>query len=104
MTGTPVTPAMRQLLEACADWPDVEQLARQRAKNFERKVDADRFASTVTADVLRGHYIDRRLGRTFFKEFSERWTATRGTLSNQLEITTGTISTRSFCRLSACEP
>jgi hypothetical protein len=31
---------------------------RQRAKNFERKVDADKFAATVTADVYRGDYID----------------------------------------------
>lgn len=50
---------------------------RQRAKNFERKVDAERFRATVTADVYRGEYVDPQLGRTTVAEFAERWTATR---------------------------
>ncbi len=58
---------------------------RQRARNFERKIDADRFAATVTADVLRGEYIDPRLGHTTFGEFAERWTATRGHLAQSTQ-------------------
>lgn len=54
---------------------------RQRAKNFERKIDAERYAATVTADVLRGEYIDPRLGRTSVGEFALRWRATRSHLA-----------------------
>lgn len=50
---------------------------RQRAKNFDRKVDADRFAATVSADVYRGDYVDPQLGRTTVGEFAARWTSTR---------------------------
>ena len=50
---------------------------RERSKNFDRKVDADRFAATVTADVYRGDYLDPQLGQTTVAEFAERWTATR---------------------------
>ena len=35
------------------------------------------FAAIVTADVIRGDYLDPQLGRTTFAVFAERWTATR---------------------------
>lgn len=50
---------------------------RERSKNFVRRVDADRFAAIVVADVTRGEYIDPRLGRSTVAEFAERWTDTR---------------------------
>jgi hypothetical protein len=50
---------------------------RQRAKNFERKVDANKFMATVTADVYRGTYVDPHLGRTTVAEFAGQWQATR---------------------------
>ena len=31
--------------------------SRERSRTFTRRVDADRFAATVTADVVRGDYI-----------------------------------------------
>lgn len=46
---------------------------RSRAKTFQRKADADRFASTVEADMLRGEWIDPRLGRLTFDEWWEHW-------------------------------
>ena len=53
----------------------------QRARNFERKLDAETFKDTVSRDVRQGEYIDPRLGRTAFREFAELWVATRAHLA-----------------------
>jgi integrase len=56
---------------------------RQRMKTFTKKADAERFKSTVEADVLRGAYLDPDAGRITFKKYAEEW------LSNQtFEATT----------------
>lgn len=47
----------------------------QRARLFDRKVDAERFASTTTADIARGLYVDPALGRLSFAEYAQRWRA-----------------------------
>jgi integrase len=49
---------------------------RQRSKTFKRKTDANRFTSTVQADILRGDWMDPRLARMTVREWSERWSAT----------------------------
>ena len=54
---------------------------RERSRNFKRKIDADRFLVTVSADVLRGDYIDARLGRATVAEMAERWCRTRSHLA-----------------------
>ncbi|HZD23268.1 MAG TPA: site-specific integrase [Acidimicrobiia bacterium] len=54
---------------------------RERSRTFERRVDADRFVATVTADIYRGEYVDPRLGRTRLSEFADQWIATRRHLS-----------------------
>jgi integrase len=46
---------------------------KQRSKSFKRKVDADRFAATISADIVRGSYIDPDAGRVRFEEYAERW-------------------------------
>jgi integrase len=51
---------------------------RERSKTFRRKADAERFAATVTADVVRGEYLDPTAGRVTFGVYAERWVATRG--------------------------
>ena len=48
---------------------------QQRRKSFGRKSDADRFASVVEADKLRGNFIDPDAGRVTFKGYAERWLA-----------------------------
>lgn len=54
---------------------------RQHAKTFVRKVDAQRFANTVEADLARGEYVDPATGKTTFGEYADRWQATRGDLA-----------------------
>ena len=54
---------------------------KERSRNFERKVDADRFASTVVADVARGDYLDPTLAKLTVSEFAKRWQSTRGHLA-----------------------
>ncbi len=45
----------------------------ERSKMFDRKQDAERFLANVTADVLRGAYVDPDAGRVTFGEFAEQW-------------------------------
>lgn len=47
----------------------------ERSKMFDRKQDAERFVATVSADVLRGSYVDPEGGRVTFSEFAEQWLA-----------------------------
>ncbi len=54
---------------------------RQRARNFERKVDATKFMATVTADVYRGEYVDPHAGRTPLKHYAVTWQEERSGLS-----------------------
>lgn len=48
---------------------------RARAKTFRRKVEADRFAAMVSADIVRGHYIDPDAGKVRFDDYAEQWLA-----------------------------
>jgi integrase len=54
---------------------------RERSKCFARKIDAERFLSTVESSKLRGDWIDPALGRTTLEEWAAIWLASvRGTL------------------------
>ncbi len=46
---------------------------RQRARNFDRKTDATRFAAAVETDKVRGDWMDPRLGKVTFGEWAEEW-------------------------------
>lgn len=58
----------------------VDPSGRERAKNFARKVDAERFIVTVEADKLRGDWVDPRLAKATFGEWTDRWRGTIGYL------------------------
>jgi integrase len=44
-----------------------------RYRTFKRKIDAERYLSTVEADKIRGNYIDPSLGRMRLREWAEQW-------------------------------
>ena len=50
---------------------------KERSQMFGRRVDAERFLSTVSADVLRGAYVDPSAGRVTFREFATSWLEAR---------------------------
>ena len=52
-----------------------DPFGKQRAKLFDRKADAERFAATTVVDVLRGTYVDPAAGRRTFGEYAARWQA-----------------------------
>ncbi len=54
-----------------ARWRDPN--GAQRARSFDRKLDADRFLATVTVDTLRGTYIDPSAGKETVSTYSARW-------------------------------
>ncbi len=49
---------------------------RQVKRSFQRKIDAQRFAATAEADVLRGEWIDPRKARETFGYWAAQWLAT----------------------------
>lgn len=51
----------------------LDPAGNERSKTFARKQDAERFLTTVAADVLRGAYVDPDAGRITFAEFGSRW-------------------------------
>jgi integrase len=46
---------------------------RERSKTFERKVDAERWLATATADLVRGAWTDPALGRMTFADWVKVW-------------------------------
>lgn len=50
---------------------------RERAKSFQRKVEAERWLAKVEVDKARGQWVDARLGRTTVRELAERTEAGR---------------------------
>jgi len=57
-----------------------------RAKNFPRRVDAERYLINIESDRLRGRYSDPRLARTRLADWIGEWQATRTNLSLQTRI------------------
>lgn len=55
-----------------ARWRDPD--GKERKKSFPRRVDADRFLTTIRADLLRGQYVDPQ-DRTTVAEFARRYAA-----------------------------
>lgn len=60
---------------------------RERSRSFDRKQDAERFLSTITADVLRGVYVDPDAGKVTFADFAERWLAAQTFSESSREAT-----------------
>lgn len=54
-----------------AMWRDHD--GRQRARNFDRKLEAERFLSTVEADLIRGAYVDPAAGKVTLLGYTETW-------------------------------
>lgn len=47
----------------------------QRAKHFERKIDAERFLTRVQEQLLDGSYVDPSAGQVSFGEYAASWQA-----------------------------
>jgi len=56
-----------------ARWRDPD--GKQRKRTFPRKVDADRFLTTVEHGMLTGSYVDPAAGKVTFREYAELWRA-----------------------------
>jgi integrase len=50
---------------------------KRRSKSYPRKLDADKFLATTTADQLRGDWIDPRSGRVTVREYGDEWLRNR---------------------------
>lgn len=67
-----------------ARWRD--PAGAQRAKNFFRRADAERYLVSLESDKMRGLYADPRLGRTRLADWLEEWQATRSNLSPATQL------------------
>ena len=47
---------------------------RERNKTFKKKVEADRFCAVVSADLVRGQYVDPDAGKIPFETYARKWT------------------------------
>jgi integrase len=59
---------------------------RQRARNFDRKTDATRFAAAVETDKVRGDWMDPRLGKVTFGEWADEWLGQLGHLKPKTRL------------------
>lgn len=59
----------------------------ERGKMFARKTDAERWLASVSADVLRGTYVDPDAGKVTFADFAERWLEAQTFTETTREIT-----------------
>lgn len=63
----------------------------EHARHFPRKVDAQQWLDTVTADLLTGRYVDPRAGRTTFEAFATKWLAAQTTDVSTREATASRV-------------
>lgn len=47
----------------------------EKARTFAKRADAEKFASTIETDILRGDYVDPRAGKVALNEWAEKWAA-----------------------------
>jgi integrase len=50
---------------------------KSRNKSFERRIDSERFMSSISVELHRGTYLDPRLGNMKFDELARQWIASR---------------------------
>lgn len=55
----------------------VDDHGRERSKSYDRKVDAQRFLDKLTADIVRGEYVDPDKGRETFESVAREWLKTK---------------------------
>lgn len=67
-----------------ARWRDPSGV--ERAKNFDRKTDAERYLIGLESDMLRGRYADPRLGRTRLVDWLAEWQPTRTNISASTRV------------------
>jgi hypothetical protein len=49
------------------------EAGKEHAKHFDRRVDGQRWLDAITASVVRGDYVDPKLGRTNFAAYVQTW-------------------------------
>ncbi len=52
-----------------------DDVDREHAKHFDRKVDAQQWLNEVTASLVTGTYVDPRAGSVTFERFYAQWSA-----------------------------
>lgn len=55
----------------------VDDAGKEHSKSFKRKPDAQNYVDTLTADVVRGDYIDPGKGKILFGTVAEQWFTTK---------------------------
>jgi integrase len=50
---------------------------KSRNRSFERRIDSERFMSSISVELHRGLYLDPRLGNMKFDELAKRWISSR---------------------------
>jgi hypothetical protein len=77
---------------------------KEKVKYFPTRAAADRFLASTKADMQRGDYVDRALGRTPLRQWADEWMATTAHLRLKTRSDTRAISGRTSFRSSAIQP
>jgi len=52
-----------------------DELGREHAKHFPRKLDAQRWLDEITTSIVTGQYVDPSAGKVSFQDYAEQWRA-----------------------------
>ncbi|MDP8927029.1 MAG: site-specific integrase [Actinomycetota bacterium] len=77
-------PDGRQLVTWRARYRDPS--GKEHAKTFARKVDAERYLTSVEADLLRGNWIDPDRGKTPLGDWAKRWLESKRSLKPKTRL------------------
>lgn len=50
-----------------------DELGREHAKHFPRKLDAQRWLDEITTSIVTGQYVDPSAGKVSFRDYAEQW-------------------------------
>jgi len=64
-----------------------DESGKQHARHFARKTDAQDWLNSVTASVVRGDYVDPRVGRMTLRQYAKGWEASQVGRDNTARIT-----------------
>ena len=68
-----------------------DETAKQHAKHFRRKTDAQTWLDEVTASVVRGDYVDPKTARTLLRTYAAKWEKVQVGRDSTLSVTDNAV-------------
>lgn len=75
-----------------------DDVGKEHARHFERKVEAQRWLDEITTSVLTGAYVDPKAGKMTFRRYAEIWQASRIHRQNTVAAVDSALRNHAFPR------